>query len=445
MDSIGVVGISWRHRRASALADFTIPKEEREARLPQLAAALGVRELVYVATCNRVEIAFAADGRTPFGAYRRRAFAALAGREPNAAEAEHTFRVWQGEGAVEHLFLVAAGLDSARVGESEVSGQLREALELAKRLGLVSARLETAVAEALKVAKRVRPLTEGRIGKVSLSEVAVRRVVERLERAPGAVALVGVSPMTEQCAQQLKERGVPLVVVNRTLERAAELAADVGAESRSLDAFRAAPDAVAALIVATGSREPVFGRGDLERIAARAPGGESPLVVDLAVPPNVAPEDAAAVDLPRIGMDEISAEAAEERERVLGEFADVRAAVDAALTDLRRQTAERLVGPAIAELRQRYRHTALEGVERLFEKDLAGLGAAEREAVQRWAETLARRFAHLPSVGLRELAFQAGPSAVEVFFAATDPGLAHDLHLAAEKAGMSGAAELESA
>ena len=445
MDSIGVVGISWRHRRASALGEFTIPREEREARLPALAAAIGARELVYVATCNRVEVVFASDGRTPFSAYRRRVFAALTGREPNAGEADHTFRVWQGEGAVEHLFLVAAGLDSARVGESEVAGQMREALEQSRRLGLVGPRLEPALAEALKVSKRVRPLTEGRIGKVSLAEVAARRVLDRLEHSPGAVALIGVSPMTEQCAQLLAARGVGLVIVNRTLERAVVLAAAVGAAARSLDAFRAAPDPVAALIVATGAREPVLSRSDLERIAARAPGGESPMVIDLAVPPNVTPEDAAAADLPRLGMDEISEDASEDRERVLGEFADVRAAVDSALTDLRRQAAERLVGPMIAELRQRYRHTALEGVERLFAKDLAGLGEPEREAVLRWAETLARRFAHLPSVGLRELAFQSGPAAVEVFFAATDPALAKDLHLAAERAGMAAGVELEGA
>lgn len=445
MDSIGVVGISWRHRRASALSEFTIPREEREGRLRQLAATVGVPELVYVATCNRVEVVFAADGRTPFSAYRRRVFAALTGREPNAAEADHTFRVWQGEGAVEHLFLVAAGLDSARVGESEVAGQMREALELSRRLGLVGPRLEPALSEALKVSKKVKPLTEGRIGKVSLAEVAARRVLERLERGPGAVALIGVSPMTERCARELAARGVALLVVNRSVARAEALAAEVGAASRSLEAFRAAPDPVAAVVVATGSREPVLLRADLERIAARAPGGESPLVVDLAVPPNVAPEDAAAADLPRIGMDEISTDASEDRERVLEEFVDVRAAVDVALTDLRRQMAERLVGPMIAELRQRYRHTALEGVERLFEKDLRGLGDAEREVVLRWAETLARRFAHLPSLGLRELAFQSGPSAVEAFFAATDPALARDLHLAAERAGIGAVAEPDAA
>ncbi|MFI5309997.1 MAG: hypothetical protein ACHQQ3_02090 [Gemmatimonadales bacterium] len=436
MHRIGVVGISWRHRRADALGTFTIPREERATRVPRLAAALGVRELVYVATCNRVEVAFDIEGTIPVSVLRRRIYAELAGHEPRAGEAEHTLRVWQGEGAAEHLFLVTAGLDSARVGESEVAGQVRTAVELSRTLGLVGPRLDRVFDEALKVAKHVRPVTEGRIGHVSLSEIALRHVMARVECTSGVVAVVGVSPMTEQCARALVAQGVRVLVVNRTLERAEALAAEVGAESRSLNAFREAPDGVEALVVATGAREPVFTRADLERIAARAPSAESPLVVDLGVPANVAPEDAAAADVPRIGMDDISQEAASDHGKVLMQFADARAIVDAALTEMRRETAERLVGSMIAQLRQRYRHTAIEGVERLFERDLAGVGEPERDAIRRWAETLARRFAHLPSVGLRDLVFQVGPGAVETFFSHSEPELARELHEATEGTGV---------
>lgn len=435
MHRIGVVGISWRHRRSDVLGAFTIPREERAERVPLVAAELGVRELVYVATCNRVEVAFAIDGATPIALCRRKVFAALAGREPHPGEAEQTLRVWQGEGAAEHLFLMAAGLDSARIGESEVTGQVREAVEHSRALGLLGPRLDTLFAEALKVAKRVRPVTEGRIGRVSLAEIALRHVQERIERTPGAVALIGVSPMTEQCARTLAAAGTRVFIVNRTPERAQILAADVGVESRGLDEFRSAPDDVEAVVVATGAREPVLSRGDLERLAARASSGEAPLVVDMGVPANVAPEDACAADVPRLGMDDISDEAAADHGRILLEFADARAIVDEALTDLRRHAEERLVGPMIAQMRLRYQRTALEGVERLFERDLAGLGEPERDSIRRWAETLARRFAHVPSVGLRDLAFQAGPAAVEAFFQNSEPELARELHAAMERAG----------
>lgn len=435
MHRIGVVGISWRHRRADVLGAFTIPREEREERVPKLAAAIGARELVYLATCNRVEVAFATDSATPIAACRRELFAALAGRESHAGEAEHTLRTWQGEGAAEHLFLMTAGLDSARVGECEVAGQVREAVDQSRAFGLLGPRLDNVFAAAMKVAKHVRPVTEGRTGRVSLAEIALRHVFERIGRTPGRVALIGVSPMTDQCARALAACGVPVIIVNRTLERAQALAAEVGGESRGLDAFRATPDGVEAVVVATGAREPVLSRADLERLAAQSPSGESPLVVDLGVPANVAPEDATAADVPRVGMDDISEEAAADRGRILMEFAEARAIVDEALTDFRRQAAERLIGPTIAQMRLRYRQTALEGVERLFERDLASLGETERETIRRWAETLARRFAHVPSVGLRDLVFKAGPSAVEAFFENSEPDLARELHQTLERAG----------
>ena len=235
MQRIGIAGISWRHQRADTLAELTIPRDEREARLPRLAELIGTPEIVYLATCNRVEVAFTTDNHGSLALCRRKVFAALAGREPHPGEAEHTLRAWQGEGAAEHLFLVAAGLDSARVGESEIVSQVRDAFELSRTLKLTGTRLDRLFTEALKVSKRVRPVNEHRVGRVSMSEIALDHVLERLERTPGTVALVGVSPMTQQCAAVLADRNIPFVIVNRTVERAKEMAATVGGTARSLE------------------------------------------------------------------------------------------------------------------------------------------------------------------------------------------------------------------
>ncbi len=423
MHRLIVVGLSWRQRRADLMALLTIPRAERESRVPALAQALGVGELVYLCTCNRVEVAFIAPAGFSLDTIRHRVFEALAGRAPRGTESPGLMRVWRDEGAAEHLFLVAAGLDSAKVGEQEVSIQVREGVELSRQLGLLGSDLDAILADALKVSRRVRPVTEEHVGQVSLAQVALERVHARLARAPGPVALVGVSPMTEQMARVLSAAGVPLLVVNRTVERARELAASLSADATSLEQFRQAPPALAVVVVATGGGAPVLGRADLERIAARADAGEAPLIVDLSVPPAVRAEDAVAAELPRIGIEEITDAAAQDRGRILIEVAEARALVDEALVELRRRSAERFVGPMIAKLRNRYRHTAAEGVERLFARELSGVGDAEREIIRRWAETLARRFAHLPSVGLRDLAFRAGPSAVEAFFASSEPEL----------------------
>jgi glutamyl-tRNA reductase len=430
MDRVGLLGVSWRHATAATLAQYTLPRDGRGARLRALAAALEVDELVYVATCNRVEVLLAGGRMLPLTERRRRLHGLFAPLEPAPGGAPgpatngaaRTIRAWEGEGAVEHLFLMAAGLDSARAGESEITGQLRVAAAEAAAEGLCGPRLTPLLDDALRVARRVRPVTEGRIGRASLADVAVGRVLAHLRSAPGRVALVGISPMTQRCAAAFARAGVPLVVVNRTVERAAALAASCGAAWQGLDEFRAAPGPLAAMVLATGAMEPILDLPALQRIA-RA-GARAPLVVDLGVPPNVRPDDARAAGVARLGMDAITEAAGAVRERALDELGEARALVDEALDERRRRGWEAMVDPVIVELRRRVAARARDEVDRALQDELASLDAAERAALRRWAEGLVQRLVHVPTRGLRDLAGRAGPAAAADFLGTTAPDLA---------------------
>jgi glutamyl-tRNA reductase len=425
MERIGLVGVSTRRAGPGSLEAFTIPKDAQPLRLPEVQRALGVKEMVYLATCNRVEVAFHADGTLPIADYRPRVFEILSGRAPEPGEAERALLVWAGEGAVEHLFLVAAGLDSAQVGEREIRTQLRDAQKLARELGLAGALLDLLVSEALKVSADVHRRVHAEKAPTSLADLALAALLERLSETPGSVALVGISPMTKLCGRALARAGARVIIVNRTKERADALAAEVGGESRALADFLRSPDAVEAVLFATGSPHPIAGRPELERLVARAPSGIAPLLVDMAIPPDVDPSAATKVGVRRIGMDEIAQRAEASRQTKLLDLAPARELVDRGLAAVRCRLADRVVGPVIAQITQRYRETALEGVERLFRKDLKNLREEEREAVRRWAEVLARRFAHVPVLGLRGLAEELGADAVRTFLAATH----EDLHL----------------
>ena len=426
MESIGVVGLNSRNSSAAALAQFTIAKERIDERLPGLAVEIGVREVIYLATCNRVEIAFRGDGETSVGEYRRRVLGALAGRRAQPGEAARTFRAWAGEGAAEHIFLVASGLDSAQLGEQEIRVQVRDALRAARAAGCSGTLLDQIFTEALRVASLVHRnvAASGRRG--SLADLALEHIQDRLRQTPGPVALVGISPMTRHCALSLAAENTPLVVVNRTPAAAEELAAEVGGEARALQAFRDQPAGVEAMIVATGADEALFGRPELERLAARAPSGQPPLVVDMAIPANVDPQAAQVVGLPRIGMDEITAEASGDRDQRLVELAPARELIDESLESLRRDLAEKMMSPVIANLNQRYRQTVAEGLERLFRKELRDVPDEDRQVIARWAEVLARRFAHIPTKGLRGLAAEFGAPAVRTFLDASGENLFPD-------------------
>ncbi|MCB9915197.1 MAG: hypothetical protein H6828_08620 [Planctomycetes bacterium] len=434
MERIGVVGLNWKAGGPQRLAAFTVPLEERPARLRAMAAALGASELVYLATCNRVEVAFVSDDPRPCAHARPKLFRALTGAQPAPGEAERVLRAWQGEGAVEHLFLVAAGLDSAKLGESEISRQVREALELARGAELVGPRLELLFREALKLGKDARTQTALGEGRTSLAEIGLDAVRAALAKRRGPVALVGVSPMTERCAASLAQEGVELIVVNRTRERAEAFARTLGRAARALDlaSFRADPPAVRALVSATGAPGALFGEPELVRLVAAA-GAPAPVLVDFAVPPDVDPAVAARLGLERLGMEDVIAVAERNRAERLLEVGEARALVDDALATFGQRLAERAVDQAVRSLHQRYQAVADDQIERLLRAKLRDLDEADRDTLRRFVGRLVKHFAHVPTSGLREIARAHGAEAVGLFFAHAEDELRREVELALEE------------
>jgi len=430
LEHLGMVGVSWRQGGAESLAEFTLPEAEVADRLRAFAKEFELGELAYLATCNRVELIFARTSASRAGDLRPEIFRLLTGRDARPGEAERRLRAWAGEGAAEHLFLIAAGLDSACVGETEIVGQVRASLALAEKVNLSGPALDLVFEEALRIAARVRGETRLGEGRMSLAEIAVAALSERIDATPGAVALVGISPMTERAAVSLHAAGTPLVIVNRTLDKARALAERFGARAQSLDSFRAGPPAVEAVLTATGAQEPVLSEAALERLAAKTPSGRAPLIVDMAVPADVDASACRKVTIPRLGMDDIVARAESNRGARLLEAAQAREQVDAALDKLQERFAERYYGPLFGALQQRYRRTAQEGVNRLLKKELKGLGERERAAIETWCEVLARRFAHIPCLGLRGLLSTGPDGSIEAFLSGLEPEFADELRAA---------------
>jgi len=414
MHQIGVVGLSYRHAGVDEVARFSLPKAEVVARLPALRDSLGVSEIFYVGTCNRVEVLYAMADGAPAADARREVFRTLIGREPDAGEASRTLRAWTGEAAVEHLFLVTCGLDSAQAGEQEIAAQIRLAWETARAAQVCGPTLDKLLGEALSMANRVHRL-EANVRAPSLADLAADRVVRHFNGRPATVALVGVSPMTKRCGMILHRAGIPLLVVNRTLEVAVEYAESVGGHAMQLDLFREGPPELGALILAAGGNEPILNAAALSKVG-KAAGARSPLLVDFGVPPNADPEATRAAGITRTGMDDLIQTAQERRLAQLMRLAPVRAAIDERLTRLRGELATRAIGRRLADLRGTFEQIAAEEADRVLAEELRGLDESQRELVQRFASTVARRLAHLPLAGLRAAAAHASTDAVDAFF-----------------------------
>lgn len=429
LEQLGMIGVSWRQGGARSLADFTLDEDRIEENLREFAQDQNLAELGYLATCNRVELIYTRTDATNGVDLRPQAFELLRGRAPLDGEAERRLRAWSGEGAAEHLFLVAAGLDSACVGETEISGQVRRCYERARAMQLSGHALDIVFEEAQRIGARVRGETRLAHGRVSLAEIAAQRLIEHTLDSKQTVALIGASPMTERAAQSLCDAGISLLFVNRTPAKAEELANRFHGTHMGLAQFAASPPAIAAALSATGAPGAVLDRQGLERIREAAFGNPL-LLIDMAIPPDIDPAACAALGIERLDMDAINEIAESNRAARLVESAQAREHVDEALGKLHDRFAERYYAPLLGTLQQRYQRTAREGVQRLLRKELKGLGEEERAAIQTWCDVLARRFAHIPCLGIRGLVHNGPDGSIEAFIGGLEPEFADELRAA---------------
>ena len=383
VERLALIGVS--HRRGGAAALEAWQNAFSAASL----SPAGFTEWVPIITCNRCDLVVALPkGMDALGA--RQALAAYA---PDFRPYAYT-----GDGALEQLVRIATSLDSLNPGEDQIMAQVRGAFTAAQALGSTGPTTNFAFQTALKIAKKVRREVALAPLNTSLFSLA-RPELERLLPQGGTVAVLGAGEMGSLAAKALAaQEDVNLIVVNRSVERARQLAKLLGAKSSSLGAFLAAPPPVDALVCAT----PV--RGLIGRTFVRTLPGLK-LIVDLGVPRNVESDVLELSDVSVLDIDTLQDAGKLRRETLTNRLAEAETLLQRELEVALSGWAERQLGPSIQRLRQRY----LEAVQ----DTLPGLTPKE-------AERLANRFVRVPVQGLRAVAREHGFEAAETFLAETN-------------------------
>ncbi len=278
----------------TGLSYKTAPVEVREklAVRPSLLPCLGCRlklnaglaEVVLVSTCNRVEVYGATPDWVPGKVFR--IFQQLC---PDLDVTPQVY-VKEGVAAVKHLFSVACGLDSMVIGETEITGQIKNAYQAAQQVGLTGRVLNRWFQTALQVAKEVRTRTGIGRGATSVGSVAVE-LAEKVfagDLSDKTVMILGAGKMGEACVRHLAKGGTRSVLVaNRSLERARALAKEFGGRALSFEERMTAMIEADIVVSSTGSPTTVLHK---DEIAAILPARSNrPLVlVDIAVPRDIA-------------------------------------------------------------------------------------------------------------------------------------------------------------
>jgi glutamyl-tRNA reductase len=412
--SLVVVGLSHRSAPVEVLERVAVPAADAGKVLGQLLEREHVAEALLLSTCNRVEVYAVV---TAFHGGLADITDVLVSQSAAALDelSDHLYVHYAAAG-VEHLFSVAAGLDSMVVGEPQILGQLRSAYAGAEQAGSVGRTLHEVVQQALRVGKRVHAETGIDAAGASVVTEALAAVAAEFTTAYGPtlagwrVLVLGAGSMGGLAAAALRRAGVgEIVLANRTQRSAQRLAAlceveGTPARAVGLDAVTDVLAEVDLVMCCTGATGAVL---SVEQISGVAAGRRNPLVVcDLGLPRNVEP---GVGQVPGVALLDLSTVAQRLENQTSGSSA-VSAAHGVIAQEVRdylaaQRTAE--VTPTVAALRKRAAEVVDAELLRLDGR-LPGLDAAVREELSRTVHRVVDKLLHAPTVRVKQLAEAGG-------------------------------------
>jgi glutamyl-tRNA reductase len=359
-----------------------------------------LEEAVVISTCNRSEL-YGVPGDLAASATEAMEEYFTSFHQIPRSELHGRLYRWSGPEAVRHLYRVAAGLDSMLLGEAEILGQLRNAYNQALDHGATGPILNRMFQGALEVGKRVRSETEVGARPMSVALAGVKLAERVFGNLKGHSALIlGAGAVAEQVVEHMRARGIGnLRVVNRSFDRAAELAQRVGGEAvawESLETELGLPDILVTSVTANG---PILTRSILERaLAARS--GRSMFVVDLAVPRNVAEDAAGLYNLYLYNIDDLGEIVAQNKKARESEIPRVEAIISEHIDKFEAWRGALEAGSIVSDLREQF-HQQREILIREQLKDMDEVSPGERDRIAHITEKLIERLLEHPEQKLK--------------------------------------------
>ena len=400
--SVIVVGLNHRTVPLDLFEKMTVPEAKLPKALADLSSRENISESVILSTCNRIEIYAYAEKF--HGAYQDiRNFLSEISHVAPEDFSDHLIGLF-GSDAIEHLFKVSSGIDSAVIGEHEILGQVRSAWELAIEEQAVGTVLNSLFRHSLEVGKRARSETSISRNITSVSQAAVAMADKQLNGLIGKrVLVVGAGEMGEGMAKSLHAGGITeLRVANRTWDRAVETAERLNGKPVRLDELPQNLTEVDLLLTSTGATAAILEYGDLDE-AARQREGRELLIVDIAVPRDVDPASAELDGVTLLDMDDLR-EFAEKgiraREKEVSSVIEI---INEELERFSNLFSARSVAPIVTQLHSRAEEIRNAELQKLFRK-FPELTSEQLKGIETLTSVIANTLIHEPTVRLKDAA-----------------------------------------
>ena len=388
-----VVGLNHEHAGVEVREKLAFSDSKKTSVGREIRAAIG--EVVVVCTCNRTEIfGLAVDAGGVNRAGQLLGQAADFSDEMRA----NMFYTHTGDAALEHVYRVAAGLESMVIGEPQILGQIKDAFTHAEEVKISADVMGKIQQHLLETVKRARHESRVGFGQVSISTLAVQLARDIFEcLADKTITLVGAGEMAELAAQHFAAAGGRIVVVNRSEERGQALAGRFNGSYRPWESLGASLSQADVVVCSTASEEPILTR---ELVAGAMRRRKTPLfVIDIAIPRDVAADVSDLREVYVYNLDDLQKLIAENQQR-RQECAAIASRIIREALAKGSPLASDIVGPVISSLRSRVSSVSDGELARLFQKH-PDWNEREREAVRQAVTRITNKVLHDPIIALR--------------------------------------------
>lgn len=398
---IALVGVNHQTASVSLRERVAIAPDQLSRCLKTATAFEGVDEALILCTCNRSELYLALSNGVP-GPRPQDVFAQIHQIDPRLIESSYYVR--EDAEAVVHMFRVAAGVDSLVLGETEIIGQLRQAIQSARKAGTAGRTLTRLGQKALAAGKRARTETSIDQGCMSVPSVAAELALQVFDDLSAReILVVGAGEAGRLVARRMISCGARKVsITSRSRERAEVLAADLGARPVELSDL---PDELAkadVVITSTSAPHPLITAELLERNTARRR-GQPMVIIDLAVPRNVDPAVRALRDLYLYDLDDLQKFVQEAEQQRVCELPLVEEITAQEASDFMVWLRSQEVNPLLLSIREQAEAIRREEIARL-QQTVPNLTRKTDRAIHLMSKRLVRRLLGQPLERIRQLA-----------------------------------------
>jgi glutamyl-tRNA reductase len=368
-------------------------------------------EAVLLSTCNRVELYTAtSDDESQFDSEAALHHLADFHNVPIEDVRSQVLRLDDTE-VVRHLFAVAASLDSMVVGEAQILGQVKQAYELAGRIGSTGPVTHHLFQTAMRVARRVTNETTLHKHRLSIPSVAIAdfasRVFERFDDKQ--VLVIGAGKMAQETLRYLADVGAQhLVILNRDMERARAIAAEwrgTPAPWNTLSDQLVAADLV---ISTTGSDRPIVTLESFQKEVSSRRHQRPLFILDLAVPRDFDPAIKEELGVYLIELDDLAEACERNRSERAKELPAAEQIVEEETTRFVGEVRHRATGPVIARFREGLERSQAAELERLFQR-LPELDDRSQREIRQFADRFMGKMLHPPLESLRDESQNGSP------------------------------------